>query len=312
MTEMTWYEFVPSVASSIAAMAAAYAAFRSLSISREARNVAEQAALAAHHGSAAEVLSQAIDDAVDVSKSLYEETLNIHTKWPSAIQSFDVRERGGVNPRPLRHVLSEIGDLLYKHSSLNGKKFTHARSGMFSIVRDAPPIETEEEWERLLSKADGIYPDFSSTFGDPKTGKRITSSNAFRWAFFQLHRRVNSDDWLKVWRRAWSNDGEIVKYHREHEKAKEVLENIHKNLVREKKRIAHSAMPLGRSPELSAKYNKTLAILEALKDDCSIDIVEWYKDEKYKDMALPLVIFVVSLAVFSMNLINELYGLSNE
>lgn len=307
MTDTSWTEFIPSIASAVAAVAAAYAALRSLQVSRESRVIAEQQALATHHGRAAEVLSESVEKVLKALEPLVDVAHEINSRWTRDIEEYDRRRMGGEDPRPLRHVLYDIGEMLYEHSSHGGKDVEGVMHSLFCIVRDAPPVEGDGEWGKLRSKADNTYTGFVSVFGKPKYNMPITSANAFRWSYFQLSRRVEDTDWLKVWDEAWAMSGVIFRYEQAYEEAKSVIGEAQKNLIREKKRIAHSAIPLERDPDLAEKYNEALSVIGVLEERCPLDMLELYKDEKFSGFSLPLVIFLVAVSFMIMDITNKLH-----
>lgn len=61
MSKLKWLDLVPSIMSAVASLAAAYAAFASLRVSREAKLLAKQSALATYHDEAAKTLSDATE-----------------------------------------------------------------------------------------------------------------------------------------------------------------------------------------------------------------------------------------------------------
>ena len=108
MDEVSLFEFIPSTMSAIATVAAAYAAFKSLEAANKATKVAEQSALATQHKQAADRLSESIFQLKDITECFSSFTEKLFTRWPREIGQYDNRYRGGENPRPLRHVLSNV------------------------------------------------------------------------------------------------------------------------------------------------------------------------------------------------------------
>lgn len=126
MTLNEWFNLIPSVMSAIAAVAvavaAAYAAFVALSVSKNANSISEKGILASHHHDAASILSCSIDRLRKETKNLSDFSYDFLADWSREIGLKDERCKGGSNPRPLRHVLSNGGEMLATHATRNGKK----------------------------------------------------------------------------------------------------------------------------------------------------------------------------------------------
>ncbi|SEO46983.1 hypothetical protein [Aquisalimonas asiatica] len=308
MNNIDWLTVVPSAMSAIAAVAAAYAAFVALRVSRKANYLSEKSILAAHHSDAACVLSSSIDRLKKETKDLSECSYRLWVDWSREIESKDDRRNGGSNPRPLRHVLTNGSEMLVAHGTLNGKRYRHAQRSMFSIVRDGVSGLDGNEYNGLLQKADGTYGDFESTFGLPPINRKIGEAKAFRWVLYQLARRVNHNDWLEIWKRAWLDDGWIVKYRREFSKVKPVLEEVHDSLKVEKKKVTYSVIPLESNAMLHRKYEMLLSEVEILLDDCSLDSLEIYRDWEYAEDVSQLVLYSMGVANLVGKILDSIYS----
>ncbi len=305
---MNWLDSAPSFLSAIAAIAAAYAALASLRISREAKLIAEQSALAAHHGAAAIALTSAVEKLIASTKDFFEISYSVHFDWPSEIGKLDHREAGGSNPRPLRHVLSNASEMLANHGSEKRKRFRHAKQSMFSIVLNGVNNLNEEEFESLLKQADGEYPDFEATFGTPSPKKDITAAPAFRWACYQLNKRIEKNCWYKIWGATWQEDGYLKRYRAEHGKIKPTLEAIIKSLKTERDKLSHTVFPLESNPSLCLKYDDFLDVVETLLENCSLEFIDdAYSEHPHKDDVIQLIVYSMGIAFLSMEALNSIH-----
>lgn len=305
MNAMNWYDFIPSIMSAIATVAAAYAAFKSLQISREAKNDAKQSALAVHHRDAAIALTSAEEKLQGTLNVLSEIAYSIWAEWPSQIENLDNRDAGGVNPRPLRHVLSDASEMLSRHGIRQGNKLTYAARSMYAIVRNGINNLNDAEYKELLKRADGEYCDFEGVFGSTKKYSHITEAPAFRWACHQLNRRINKDRWLEIWGEAWKKDGWLYKYRSEFKSIEPILKAVLSNLKSERTKLEYTVFPLESNKPLLLKYDNMMISIEALLEDCSLDLVGWYSDNTpHKEDAIPLILYTMGIAYLTM----EIYG----
>ena len=306
--KMNWLDITPSFLSAIAAIAAAYAALASLRVSREAKLVAEQSALAAHHGAAAIALTSAVEKLIVSTKDFFELSYGVHFNWPSEIEKLDHWEAGGSNPRPLRHVLSNASEMLANHGSEKRKRFRHAKQTMFSIVLNGVNNLNEAEFEGLLKQADGEYPNFEATFGTPSPKKSITTAPAFRWACYQLNRRIEKKCWYEIWGAACQEDGWLKRYRTEHSKIKPTLEAIIKSLKTERDKLSHTVFPLETNPSLCLKYDDFLDVVETLLEDCSLEFIdEAYSEQPHEDDVIQLIVYSMGIACLSMDALNRIH-----
>lgn len=250
--------------SAIAAVAAAFAAFLALKISRKAHSLNESSVLAVHHKSAVLELSNGIESIHNSTQDLSDFSYRLWADWASQIEAKDIRSNGGTNPRPLRHVLTNGSKMLAKHGKLNLLQYRYAQNSMLSIIRDGVTGLNDSEYKALLKKVDGSYTDFEGVFGVPSSNKNISNSDAFRWVCYQLARRVTEEDWRKIWKEAWEPDGWVSKYRTEFSNVKPVLKEVLSTLREEKNKVIHSALPLGSNPSLNKKYQTIFYALELL------------------------------------------------
>lgn len=296
MNKMDWFDLIPSIMSAIASVGAAFAAFGSLRVSREAKLVAEQSALAVHHGNAAIALTGAVKKLKESTQAFSELAYSTWAKWPSEIGSLDHREAGGLNPRPLRHVLSDASEMLVKHGTGQGKKYSHVARSMFSIVRDGVNDLNDVEYEKLLKKADGEYCDFEGVFGAVLIHRSIATAPAFRWACYQLSKRISKEKWCEIWKDAWGTNGWLNQFCVEHGKIKPALEAIIASLESEKAKLEHTVFPLECNYSLCLKYDSVLEVLEVLSDACSLNLVKWYAEHPHKEDTIELVVYSMGIA----------------
>lgn len=306
MTVNEWLEVIPSLMSAIAAFAAACAAFVALSVSRKANSISEKSILAAHHHDAVSVLSNAVDRLRKETKDLGGFSYEFWIEWPREIELKDQRCNGGLDPRPLRHVLSNGSEMLATHATRNGKQYRNAAHSMFSIIREGVNELNEPEYNRLLKKADSTYGDFESTLGFPLLSKSIGNADAFRWVCYQLAKRIDSNDWNEIWRNTWLTEGWLTRYQTEYSKVKPVLEVMLCSLQAEKNRIAFSVLPMQANSELHKKYEKVLSGLEVLLEDCSLESLEPYSDWKYDEDIPQLILYSLATANLVMKLLDSI------
>jgi hypothetical protein len=283
--------------SAAASVAAAYAAFASLRISREAKLLAKQSALAIHHGDAAKVLASEIEELKKSTQVFSELAYQTWGEWPSEIEALDHRQAGGSNPRPLRHVLSNASEMLVKYGTNKRATYRHAARSIYAIVRDGINDLNDIEYEKLLKHADGQYGDFESVFGTPPINKSIATAPAFRWACYQLNRRIEKEKWFEIWKKAWHDNGWLNKFQFEHSKIKPALESILASLKSEIAKLEHTVFPLKSNPSLCLKYDNFLGVVEVLLEDCSLDMAEGHSEHPHKDDVIQLVLYSMGLAL---------------
>jgi hypothetical protein len=297
MDEMNWLDLIPSIMSAVATVAAAFAAFGSLRVSREAKLVSEQSALAIHHGDAAIALTEAVEKLIESTQVFSELAYRTWGEWASEIEALDYREAGGSNPRPLRHVLTDASEMLVKHGTRQRKKYKHVARSMYSIVRDGIDNLNDAEYVKLLRRADGEYRDFEGVFGATSINKNISATPAFRWACYQLNRRIEIEKWCEIWENAWHDNGWLNKFRSEHSKIKPALESILASLKSERAKLEHTVFPLKSNPSLCLKYDDVLGIIEVLLEDCSLELVEWYSEHHpHKEDVIQLVVYSMGIA----------------
>lgn len=311
MEAMRWFDLVPSVMSAVASVGAAIAAFGSLRVSREAKLIAEQSALAIHHADAAIALSGAVEKLTESTKAFTELAYSTWAEWPSEIEALDHREAGGSNPRPLRHVLTDASEMLVKHGTRQRKKYKHIARSMYSIVRDGIDNLNNAEYEKLLRKADGEYSDFEGIFGATSVNKHISATPAFRWAYYQLIRRIEKEQWCEIWKTAWHGNGWLNKFRSEHSNIKPTLESIFSSLKTERAKLEHTVFPLESNPSLCLKYDNALGVVELLLEGGSLEMVKWHSENPHKEDAIQLLIYSMGIAFLVVDALASVDGSHN-
>ena len=308
MIETDWLSVTPAILSAIAAVAAAIAAFISLSVSKQAKLISEKSILAVHHGPAAIALTHAKEELKRNTENLLKYSQELTTKWPANIGKQDESSLGGSNPRPLRHVLADAGEMLFQYGVQKQRKYKSSSQHMFSIIRDGVNSLNDTEYEKLLKQADGEYLGFENVFGTSSKKQRITESLAFRWSYYQLLRRIHENDWYNIWKEAWFDDGFLCKFKTEHNSIKTVLDSIIISLRLEKEKLSHSVYPLESNSSLFLKYEEFLDWLRILNEDCNFEIVELYREHSCKEDSVALIIYSIGVAFLSMECIDKALG----
>lgn len=306
MNYTAWFEIAPSILSAIATAAAAFAAFSSLKISRESKMVAERSALAIQHGEAAKTLTTTLENLSRELSDFSEIAYDLHSSWPREIEEFDCRSAGGLNPRPLRHVLINAGEMLERHATKNGVNYNHTHRAMFHTIRNGMGEFSETEFENLLQRVDGTYAEFEEVLGKPLSNKPINNSSAFRWAHYQLERRLTTENWRTIWRKAWTENGYLSNYRREYEKVLPALRESFVSIKREKDLLAHSVYPLEANLELFNKYKWTLEILQSLIESDYLDLIEYYIGGADDEDLVQLVVYSVGVSLLKRRAIEAL------
>ncbi|GAA0842918.1 hypothetical protein GCM10009113_11860 [Marinobacter szutsaonensis] len=301
-----WMDFAPSALSAFAGVAAAIAAFNSLRVSRESKVIAEQSALAIHHGEASRKLADVLETVSIQARKLHQCSIDVWTRWPREVERFDHREAGGTDPRPLRHVLSNAGEMLERHSTNYGKYYDRARHDIFSVIRNGMGQLSDSEYRTLLKVADRTYVDFESTFGMPDRRTSISKSSAFRWAYYQLDRRVSGEEWGQIWAKAWEPGGRLKRFRDEFEQLKPTLERELEVLQVERKRLQYTVFPLDRNQALHHDYHRAIGILDGLVDVVELDLFDCYIDSPHPADLIPLVISSVAVAIMTARAIDAL------
>ena len=312
MTSTDFIEFIPSALSAVASIFAAVAAFGSLKVGRQSKRIAEQGALAMHHGPASIALTDALEAVAWQSEAFSELAMDVLAYWARKIEQYDCPSEGGSDPRPLRHVLTNVSEMLERHATNNRKDFRHVRVSMSSILHSGMGSTAEIEYRRLLKKADGTYGDFESVLGTPRVDKKISSAAAFRWAYYQLARRVPIDDWSEIWAEAWNSKGWLRQYRDQFELIEPVLKSNLERLKAEKGRLQHTAFPLDTNASLNFKYNRTIGILESLLEVGGLNLSEGYISAPHRDDLVLLVMYSMGVVLLGSSSIEELtYGLTD-
>ncbi|WP_083602127.1 hypothetical protein [Thalassotalea sp. PP2-459] len=307
MDKVVLMDAVPSIMSAIAGVAAAIAAFFSLKISKEAKDIAKQSALAAQHHTAASLLSDSIVKLKETTEELSNFSQDLVHNWSSHIGRKDESSKGGVNPRPLRHVLSNAAGMLVTHAIESQKSPRHVHSLMYSIVRDGVRNLNEDEFKSLLKKADHSYTDFEGVLGRPSIKGCITESRAFRWAFYQLSKRVAKSEWKCLWDSTWQEDGWLYLYEKHYSNVKPTIADINQSLKYEKAKLAHTVFPLESNPRLSSNYNKVISITDSLLEDCDLDSIKPYINCSYEPDFIELIVYSMGIAELTSTVIEDLY-----
>jgi hypothetical protein len=296
-----------AVLSAVASIAAAIAAWGSWKTSQSSKDLATQAALASHHGLAAQALADALSRAWMQIEPLRALSKRIKTDLPRASEAHDTQEKGGSNPRPLRHVLDDTAELLCHHS-VAGRRLSIAFD-LYAVVRDSPLQQSDDEFFRLLKKADGKCSDFAAIFGGPDSGKPSFESPAFRWGLYQAIRRLASDGWMQIWQGGWTADGWIYEYRELHKALKPMLNSWSEILAKEEGRLAFSPFPLSTNASLHSAYDQARRIFGVLSEDCSLELMEIYKDTRYPSDACYLIIYVLAVMELIRLQMDRLYVL---
>jgi hypothetical protein len=304
---MSWLDIVPSFMSAVASLAAAVAAFVSLRISKQSISVAEHSALAVHHSSASLEYSKIVNSLCEATKDYSKLSYRVWANWAREIEQKDNYELGGVDPRPLRHVLSNGSEMLANYGSNYNSFGRSAERSILSVIRNGVAGLNEAEYQKLLKKADGSYIDCEGVLGIPSKSESITSAPAFRWICHQINKRVRSEDWINIWKNTWLEGGYLNDYKIEYVKIKPVLNSARDSLKAEKAKLAHSVFPLESNFELSKKYSEIIRILDELIDGCNSEALDVYQDWNYKEELGQLVVCSMAIAYLVMNQLDLIY-----
>lgn len=306
MSDVNWFDLVPATMSAVASIAAAIAAFGAVRVSRESKQIAEQSALAMHHADAARVLSEEVRLLISNTNEFSELAYSIWADWAREIEFQDNREAGGSNPRPLRHVLSDASEMLVTHGASKHKEYGPTAREMFAIVRDGIGNLNDAEYKKMLRIADGTISNFEGTFGATSVHNKISDAPAFRWAIYQLNKRIRPEVWCEIWLNAWHQDGWLGKYRTSHSSLKQLLESAITSLESERAKLAHTVLPLSANASLASKYDLTLDISKTLLDLCSLELVEHYSDDTHKDDVIQLILYSMGMAYLVVEMRNSL------
>ncbi|WP_209300309.1 hypothetical protein [Aliivibrio fischeri] len=296
---MDWLDVIPTLLSAVASIAAAVAAFVSLRISKRSISIAESSALAIHHNSASLVYSNVVTNLGEICRDLSEFSLKLSIEWPKELESKDHYNLGGKNPRPLRHVISDGGNMLANYALNNQLWGSSGNQAIFSVIRHGVSGLNDSEYKRLLKKADGEYQSFEGIFGIPSKSSSIVSASAFRWVCYQLIKRVKVEDWKNIWEVAWFENGWLYNYQVEYLKIRPILQQAKISLKTEKLKLAHTSFPLDYNTELSRKYDEILKVIDYLLNDCNSELLDDYKDWNFNEELSQLVICSMAMVCFT-------------
>ena len=309
---MNWLELIPSMLSAVASIGAAVAAFFSLSISKRSMSIAEQSALAVQHQSASLEYSKVVNNLYETTKDYSEVSYSIWINWAKEIEHKYNCNSGGVNPRPLRHVLTNGSEMLVNYATRGNSFGGAAGKAILSVMIEGINGLNEAEYQKLLEKADHCYSDFESVLGVPSKSRSITSAPAFRWVCYQINKRVKAKDLRKIWKEAWLEDGYLNEHKNEYLKIVPILVASRDSLKAEKAKLAHSAFPLESNTDLSKKYNEIIRILDDLLDSCNYEALEAYQDWEYPEELGPLVLCSLAIVYFVYEQLNLIYMSGDE
>ncbi|MEH0672121.1 hypothetical protein [Vibrio owensii] len=280
---MDWLEVIPSSMSAVASVAAAVAAIASWRVSQRATLLAESTALATHHSAVTLVYVEEVKQLNELVSGLDDLAFEITSTWPKQLQKFDNPEMGGVDPRPLRHVLHDGYEILVDYATDPNNQMGSASRVILSPIRNGMGSINESEYNKLLKRVDGTTCSFEATLGKPSKSKSITSVPALRWVYYQLLKRVESDDWRRVWKEVWLKDRYLEQYQSVLGRIKPELVSSRDRLRNEKEKLMHTAFPIEKNFKLSEKYSQLLGALDCLIDDCDSELIEDYKDWDYSE-----------------------------
>ncbi|ODC03507.1 hypothetical protein BFW38_08055 [Terasakiispira papahanaumokuakeensis] len=296
---MDWFEVIPSSMSAVASVAAAVAAIASWRVSRRATSIAESTALATHHSAATLVYVQEVEQLNALVSELDKLAFEITSTWSRQLQRFDNPDLGGIDPRPLKHVLHDGYELLADYASDSKKQIGAASRRILSPIINGMGSTTKDEYNKLLKKVDGTSCSFEATLGSPSKSKSITSASAFRWVYYQLLNRVEGQDWRSVWKEAWLEEGYLNQYKSLFVRIKPELIGSRDRLINEKEKLMHTAFPIEKNLNLSEQYNQLLSALDCLIEECDSELIEDYKDWDYSEEQFLLVLCSMGLVCFA-------------
>lgn len=300
------YSVLIALASMVAAIASAYAALMALRISRESVVISKSSALAVNHASASLTYTKVLKELNLVTQDLSEVCSDLLIKWPREIDAKDHPSCGGVNPRPLKHVLSNGYEMVVDYS-LNCTLMNRSTQRVcIDIVRNS--FFDEHDFKLLLTQADHAYSDFEGVFGAPDKSCSIIKSQAFRWVYYQLFKRISVDDWCHIWEISNSGSGWLVKYKKEHLKIRSVLEEARENLIGEISKLEHTAFPLTVNIDLFNKYEAVLFAINNILNDSCVEFLDSYDHPSLKGKYSLLILCALSSVNLSLNQINRLNG----
>lgn len=302
MDKVNYLELITSLTSSITTIAACVAAFLSLKVSRESRDITKQIALANHHLSIATELSFALKELKKSLGNLANISSFLLSKWAREIEKKEIKNTAGDNPRPIRHVLNDTAEMLANHSQKASKDKGYIHSVLFSIVVNGGPDISQKEYQSLLSTADGYYGSFEDKFGQASSKHNISESKAFRWSFSQLTKRMKKEDWKQIWQESLADEGYLNRFKKEVLSTSPKIEEIRNKLTIEKSRINLSTLPLSSDKKLSLTYNKLESILNNFDECVNFEYLE--EDFfAYEDGYLEVILYSIGM----MKLIENLY-----
>lgn len=307
MNYQEWATLIPSALSAVAAFAAAYAALKSLTISRESKEISEKNAIAIHHGGAAHTLTEVQITLARELKDLSELAYCAVVNWASEIGKQDSPDAAGSDPRPLRHVLSNGAEILVWHASQNGKDYVHAGNRMYSIVRDGLGEISEKEFQELMQEGDGCYTGFELHFGIPSANLPIENSRAFKWVYYQLMNRVSLTHWEKIWQKARQPESWLARFCAEYQKLIPTLSGHLEKLKKEAFKLNNTIFPLNKNPLLKNQYGRTIDFLESVLANEHHAHLSEYEGAYDSDDFARLVLFLMGLAQLTSKSIDHFH-----
>lgn len=307
---------IPSFLSVVAAAFSTYAAFKSYSVAKETKRIAERNIIAEHHRPAVESLYELILEFESVSEGLFRSGRDLRERWPRTLKSLDNKKDAGKDPRPLNHVVDNLGEMLAAYA-FERESVSCIFQNISSVLSNGVGVESESEFRELLEVGGGSCPDYEVTFGLPDAGEGIQNAPAFKFAIYQLRARLTEAKLRSFLVNGWAEGGYISQYYKIFEEASYRLEAISKGLEALRFKLKLSTYKLEDNPELSQRISDFEFCVEFLQE-CGLELIDdpdisksFGSDRYSKDCLIEHLAYLSGLAHALLELENRFFSLRN-
>lgn len=271
--ESSGFELVPAFLSTIAAGLSAFAAVRSYKVASETKTIAERGILAEHHSEAVDAFIDTLSGYKEISCEVFEKANCLITDWQRLIDQYDDTTFAGDNPRPLRHVLLNLGRMLASYA-IEKNGFERFSDDLNAVIFHGLPEGSAVEYAALLLEGDNKYAPYEETFGAVSIRRQIKEANAFKFGVYQLKNRLSEQSLKAYLQSSWSEGGALAEYHELLVSLNEPLDRLRWNLDRLRLKLHYSSYKLEDNPQLNIKVDDLIVCIDVLKES-SLEKVCW-------------------------------------
>lgn len=309
------FELVPAFLSSIAAGLSAFTAIKSYKVAREAKTIAERGILAEHHSEAVDIFIDTLSGYKEISSEVFEKANYLITDWQRLVDQYDDTTFAGDNPRPLRHVLLNLGRMLASYA-IEKSGFERFSDDLDAVIFHGLPEGSAVEYAALMLKGDHKYAPYEETFGTINIRQQIKESDAFKFGVYQLKNRLSEQSLKEYLQSSWSEGGALAEYHKLVVSLNDPLDRLKWNLDRLRLKLHYSPYKLEDNPQLNLKVDDLVVCIDVLKE-CSLERVCWASEKgkatsavsSCKDDYLEELVYISAMLQTTIKISNKFFSL---